>query len=288
MSKGISTARIQLHFDVHEPIELVDLTLSFQAVAREYRSFLSNRAKEEGGKAGDADVKLYVTSIKNNCILAELGGATEIMGALFATMNYTVVFTDFIKHIQSAVSYLRVIGQTGKPDIENLPYNKRQVEIFSDMLKTASKNKDGTLGFSVLEYEAEDQEAKERLTIRFSSDEALEARRGALLTSQALNSKKEADYQSVIMYFHQANIDEPKSEGKTGFRGVIKAISDKDFPVHFISDLDRDRISDLVASKGQNPFKASYRVDVNVETNRHDKPVFYRVIALHEIIPDED
>ena len=65
MSIGLGDSRIRLHFDVHEPIELVELTLSFQAVAREYRSFLVNRVRQEGGRAKDTDIKLYVTKIEN-------------------------------------------------------------------------------------------------------------------------------------------------------------------------------------------------------------------------------
>ncbi|WP_319528961.1 hypothetical protein [uncultured Cohaesibacter sp.] len=281
--KGISSARIRLHFDVHEPIELVDLTLSFQAIAREYRSFLVNLVRAQGGKSTDAEVKLYVTDIKNNCIWAELGSATEIMGALFSTMSHTNTFVDFAQHISAAVNYFKSIGRSGKPDIQSLPYSNKQIEIISDILKTAAKNKNGALGISVIDYETNE----EKLTVKFDHNDALDARRGALLTSQELSSKRDADYKEVLMYFHQANIEQPRSEGRTGFRGVIKSISDKDLPVHFISDLDQDRISSLVSDPLLNPFKASYRVDVNVETDRNDKPRFYRVVNLHEIIPEE-
>lgn len=289
MSIGLGDSRIRLHFDVHEPIELVELTLSFQAVAREYRSFLVNKVRQEGGRAKDTDIKLYVTKIENNCILAELGSATEIMGAMFQTMDYINIFVDFVKNIENAVNYFKEVGKTGKVDAKEIPYTKRQTQSIVDILKTASKNKNGQLGLEAIEFQTEAPDGeKTHLAVRFTRKDALDATRGALLSSQALEQRGDVEYPSVLMYFHQANIDDPKSEGRTGYRAIIKSISDIDLPVHFVSEIDQDRIKDLVNDPDLNPFKASYRVDVNVEIDRNDKPKFYRVIRLHEVIPDAD
>lgn len=107
MSVGLGDSRIRLHFNVHEPIELVEMTLSFQAIAREYRSYLVGHVRESGGKAKDADIKLYVTKIESNCILAELGSAAEIMGAMFQVMDYKNIFIDFVKNISTHFSQVR-------------------------------------------------------------------------------------------------------------------------------------------------------------------------------------
>lgn len=287
MSIGLGEARIRLHFDVHEPIELVELTLSFQAIAREYRSYLVEKARASGAKAKDGDVKLYITKIENNCILAELGSATEIMGLLFQTMDYVNIFVDFVKNLSNAIDYFKGIGRTGKLDETQIPYNKRLTNSIADIMKTVAKNKDGQLGIAAIEHRSDSEEVHEYLKVTFTSEDATDARRGALLVSQALDYRGDVDHPNVLMYFHQASIDEPKSEGRTGYRAVIKSISDIDLPVHFVSELDQDRIKDLVQDPELNPFKASYRVDVNVEVDRNDKPKFYRISKLHEVIPDD-
>lgn len=41
------------------------------------------------------------------------------------------------------------------------------------------------------------------------------------------------------------------------------------------------------ADPHQNPFKAAFRVDVNVETDRNRIPRFYRVVHIHEVIPED-
>jgi hypothetical protein len=287
MSTELGNSRIRLHLDVHEPIELVELTLSFQAIAREYRAFLVGKSRSEGRSAKDTNIKLYVTKIESNCILAELGGATEIMGALFQTMDYTNIFIEFVKNIDQAINYFKQVGKSGKIPT-NLPYSKRQTNSIADIVKTVSKNKDSRLRLSAIECEVDHENETEHLKVEFTSEDATNARRGALLVSQALEQRDDVDYPNVLMFMHQANIDPPKDQGRTGYRAIIKSISDNDLPVHFVSDLDKDRISDLVQDPDLNPFKASYRVDVNVEVDRNDKPKFYRVAKLHEIIPDDE
>ena len=44
----------------------------------------------------------------------------------------------------------------------------------------------------------------------------------------------------------------------------------------------------MKADPNQNPFKAAFRVDVNVETDRNHVPRLYRVVHIHEVIPDGD
>jgi len=56
---SVSSARLVLHFDVHEPVELTELTLSFGSLAKQYRKFLADKAKGSGNKISDADIKLY-------------------------------------------------------------------------------------------------------------------------------------------------------------------------------------------------------------------------------------
>jgi len=61
--------------------------------------------------------------------LAELGSATEIMGAMFQTMDYINIFVDFVKNIENAVNYFKEVGKTGKVDAKEIPYTKRQMSV---------------------------------------------------------------------------------------------------------------------------------------------------------------
>ena len=289
MSFGTSAARIQIHFNVHRPIELTDLNLSFLGLARRYRKFLLERAKENGLKQSDTDVKLYVTKIESNCILAELSGAVEILGTLFTVMDYKNIFIDFVKNTKNTIDYYRGIAQSGEVDVKNLPDSKGELGAITDWLKTVDIP-GSDMKLSAIEYASEETEESKRtlFSVSFTDEETAEARKGALLAQRALDERGEADHKNVLMFLFQTNTDEPRSQGTTADRAVIKAISDKPLRLYFASELDQDRMYTFKNDPESNPFKASYIVDVNVETDRNDKPVTYRVVRLREIIPDDD
>ena len=90
------------------------------------------------------------------------------------------------------------------------------------------------------------------------------------------------------MYFQRTSTSAPKTDGRTDDKAIINSISPKALPVHFASTLDAARINDMKADPQQNPFKAMFRVDVNVETDRQHVPRFYRVIHVHEIVFEDE
>ena len=284
----VSDHRIELHLDITRPVELTDLTMSFLALGREYRRHLVQKVRESGGTIKDAEIKLYVTRLETGSIWAEIAGATQVLGAILPMMDYQVIFADYLRYLRSVADYFRAIGRTGKVEPADIPYNKAQCDAISDIFKTVSENKDGNLNLSAIEYQATEtaKTKKTNLQVSFAADEAMEIRRGALIAKQALDYRGNAQHPNVLMYYYQTNIDEPKSEGRTADRVVIRSVSEQALPVHFLSEIDRQRIQDRWGEVDFNPFKASYRVDVNVEEDRNGRPKYYRVLRLHEIIPD--
>lgn len=285
---SVSPARIILHFNVHEPIELTDLTVSFAALASQYRKHLIETIRMNGGKTKDAEVKLFITKIENNCILAELAGATDILGTLFALMDYTSIFIEFTKNINDAISYFSQLPSKNIKTVSasDIPYTKKECGDLANFLNVVAQK--GELGLSVAEFNKETGEDKTFVSFKYSADQAFEARKGSLLAQDILEQKGDADYKSVVMYFQQTNTDESKADGKTGERAIISLISPKPLPVYIVSNLDRERIMSQKGDPNLNPLKVSYIVDVNVETDRNDNPRQYRVVRLIDIIPDDD
>lgn len=288
MESGISSARIQLHLDVHQPIELVEMTMSFNALAYEYKGFLMEKARESGRKPKSDDVKLYITKIENNCILAELGSGVAILGHLYSVMDYVNTFKDFSITLQKTIDWFCSIGRSGNVDIDKIELSKAQCSRYSNLLDVVANNSDGRLGINVIEYLDETPESKVHLTVSYSSEEAYEAKKGALICEKALEYRGDADHSKVLMYLYQTNTDEPKESGNTGEKAVISSISKKPLKIYWVSELDQQKISFHKSDADVNPFRCSYIVDVNVEVDRHDNPVFYRVVHLHEIVNSED
>lgn len=286
----MSNARLEIRLDTQEPVELIDLAVSFQALAFQYKKHLSESLMEKGAKSDDADVKLYVTKIESGSIIAELGSAIPLLGEYFSIMDHTNIFIDFVKNIKTGIDYFKGLS-TSTNDIapRDIRYTKAECRRFSDILDVATKSK-GVFGVSALDYSSIDnREGREiHLSIRYESEEAHAAQRGALIAQKLLEHRGDADFKKVLMYFYQTNIDNPKSSGRTSDKAVIKLISDKPLPVFFVSNLDQQKIRYVLDDPNENPFKLSFVVDVNVETDRNEIPRFYRVISVDEIIREED
>ena len=286
---GISDARLEIHLNTKEPIELIDLTISFQALAFQYKRHLSKHLQEKGQQADDADVKLFITKIESGSVFAELGSAALIMGQLFSIMDYTNIYIEFIRNIGHGIDYFRALTDNNKIDPKEIKYTKAECRRFEDLLDVAAKSKDADFSISAIEYSSSDekQNKKVHLKINYTSEQAYKAKQGTLLAQKYLDYKGESDYKKVLMYFYQTNIDDPKASGRTSDKVVIKTVLDRPLPVYFVSELDRQKIRRILDDPNENPFKMSFVVDVNVETDRKEIPTFYRVINVSEIIREE-
>lgn len=287
MHEGFSEARIEIHFDVHEPVELITLTLALQSLARDYRRFMNDDARARGTKIADEDVKLYVTKVESGSILAELASATPVVGAFFSILDYQSVFAQYVSNFGTIAEYCR--GLLKRPDLKpsDIEITKAGAQAIADVMAVAAANRGGNLRLSAIRAGAETSDgARVYAEVTFSSDEAAEAQRGALLAQKVLEYRGDADYENVLLYFQRTSTDAAKSDGRTDDKAVINSISVKPLPVHFASPLDAARVNDMKADIHQNPFKSAFRVDVNVESDRNQVPRFYRVVHIHEVIPD--
>lgn len=285
---GVSEDRIEIHFDVHQPVELVELTLTFQGLARDYKKFLFEKIRSEGGKIGSDDVRLYITKIESNCILAELAGGSAILGTYFTLLDYQNIFVEYVRNFRSVTDYYRSLTRLENPQSEQIETTKTHAQAIADLMAVVAKNVGGKFALRARAGSETPGGSKVYLEVELTCEEAAETQRGALIAQKVLEYRGDADHKNVLMYFQRISTDDAKSDGRTDDRAIIRSISEKALPIHFASGLDQERINDLKSDPHSNPFKAAYRVDVNVETNRKDVPVFYRVVHLHEIIPEED
>lgn len=285
---GLSKDRIAIHFDVHQPVELVELTLAFQGLARDYKRFLNDKVRGEGGKVSSEDVRLYITKIESNCILAELAGGTSILGAYFSLLDYQNIFIEYVRNFRGVTDYFRGLARAPNPQAEQIETTKTHAQAIADLMAVVAKNVGGRFALRARAGSETEAGSKVYLEVELSCEEAAETQRGALIAQKVLEYRGDADFKNVLMYFQRTSTDDAKGDGRTDDRAIIRSVSDKPLPVHFASGLDQERINDLKNDPNSNPFKAAYRVDVNVETDRKDIPRFYRVVHLHEIMPEDD
>lgn len=283
-----SDDRIEIHFDVHQPVELVELTLAFQGLGRDYRRFLQDKARADGRKVSTEDVKLYITKIESNCILAELAGGSSILGAVYSVLDYQNIFIEYVRNFSATIGYFRDLTRVKSPQAAEIETTKAGAQAVADLMGVVAKNHGGKFALRARAGSETPDGHKVYAEIELTSDEAAEAQRGALIAKKVLDYRGAADYSNVLMYFQQTSTDEAKASGRTADKAIIRSVSKEPLPVHFASELDQERINDMKGDPNQNPFRAAFRVDVNVETDRHDIPRFYRVVHLHEVMPEDE
>jgi hypothetical protein len=284
---GFGDSRLQVNFDVDRPVELVQLTLALQAMARDYRRYANDSIRVNGGKVSDDDIKLYVTRVETGSIIAELGSAAQVMGAFLPLIAVDPLFTGYVQFFGQSVSYFASLAKLPNLKPADINATKAAAQAVADIMavpasmagskfklsaKIGAKNSDGS------EFAAQ---------VTITSEEAAEAQRGALMAQKVLNYRGDADHSNVLLYLQQTSTNKSKSDGRTSDRAIVNSISSKALPVYFASPLDAARVNDMKLDPYQNPFKAAFRVDVNVETNRNQLPTFYRVVHIHEVIPDD-
>jgi hypothetical protein len=271
-------ARLQIHLDTTQPVELVELTLAFSSFARQYRKFLHRRMKAQEKPVSDDDVKLYISEIRTSSIIAELAGATELFGAMFSLMDYTNIFMDYAKHWRDTIDFFRGLG------VPPAPITKADCDDISDLCGLVAKNEGGALQLKTLEYARESDEGpKTLLRLTFTQPECIEAQRGAIREKQRLEAAGHADYPAVIMRLYQTNIGKPKSEGRTGDRAIIDDIlPGKDLPLYFASTADEQKMSML-----DDPYGRLFVVDVNVRSV-NGEPRAYTVMRVREMLAKKE
>lgn len=286
MQEGFHAARLQIKFGVERPVELIQLTLALQGFARDYRRYANDVIREKGGRVSDDDIRLYVTDIHRGSILAELASAVPVLGAFMPLIDVSPLFTGYVQFLGETISYLRALAS--KPDVKPSDVNttKAAAQAVSDIVAVVANQPGSSLHFAAKATDTGG--ASLTYELHYNSEEAAEAQRGALIAQKVLDYRGGADYENVLLYFQRTSTDLAKADGRTDDKAVVNSISPKALPVHFASALDAAMVNDMKADPKQNPFKAAFRVDVNVETDRNRVPRFYRVVHIHEVIPDEE
>lgn len=284
----MKATRMRLHLNVHEPIELVEMTMAFQGLGLEYHSFL--KKNEIDIKSTNVnDIKLYITKIETNCILAEFSPALSMLGALAPFITDVNSVADFVRNVSDVIKFLIGAAHDKNLTRKDIPYGKSKINNVKDIVKLVGKNKNSELGLAAIRYLEKTGNDESVLEMTFTGDECKKAENGAHKVISLLSETEQADKEKVLMYFYQTNIDDPKSTGRTGDRAIINSISEKPLSVFILSEIDQQRIRHILDDKKLKPLHVGFVVDVKIEKNPKGQPKVYRILRVHsEVYDDED
>lgn len=259
--KDMQEPGLAIEIDNGRPVELLDLTESFTALANEYLRHLQRTHPEDSA----SEVRLYVKDIRAGSIIANLIALSPGIFEGLSYFNTVVSFSTFLKE-----SYDFLTGKVSKKP-ENL--EKKTLENLHKIVEPIAKDSASQLNISSVN-------GPFNVFFNIGSAESNQAQNGIarLLRNDPSSSTKL--HQRVLLYWYQARND---AKSASGDKGIIESISH--LPVKVICATDSIKM-DMILDK-ENPFKEAYIVDVAIETI-NDKPMVYKVITVHDKVPRTD
>jgi hypothetical protein len=196
-----------------------------------------------------------------------------------------------VEQINAITEFVRTYGQKLKANLKKggeVPDATRSdLKDFMGSIAAIANDPDGSATIEALVFE--DGKRKIKAAAKFKTREATRGIENIEEHRKRLERKDSADFQRVLMIFRQANVKSPTVGKRTGELVTIEAISDRELPLIYASDLAEQRIKHEITEADDNLFKKGFIVDVNVQT-KGGRPVAYRVTNLHQVIdiPDDD
>ncbi len=268
-----SGAYLVLKLETKEPIEVGNFVAAFTSITNQYQKFMRATHPDIGDGA-----EVYVKEVKEGSIIAHLIPLATIGGlglAVLQGMDHALVIEEFVTRWGHRLgAYFHLGGRDQEATSTDLrDFHGAVAAIAND------PNGSGTIEAAYFH----DEKKQIKAAIHFNTDQARTAEREIENHRRELAGTSSADHERVLMVFSRTDIKSAQLGKKSGERVIIEAISQKDYPLIYASDLAEERIKHEIREADENVYKKGFVVDVDVET-RSAKPVAYRVIHVHQVI----
>lgn len=265
---------LELKINYSQPVELADLTLSLQGLARSYKRY----ATQHDVDVGDA-VKLYVREIKSGSVLVDLVNDTAVHVAAIAPIVAGAVLPDLTSKAKLLLDFANFVkgtyeffkGAAPKPAELTAPH----IKDLSNVLEPVAKDSNGNVSINARDN------AQVFVTVTVNQTEANAIQNKAEREIETLKMPEQTAHKKVLLYWHKATAEQTSSPSD---RAIIDSITDKPLRVFFPDD-DVATKAAMIAGKS-NPFTAGFLVDVELQTIKGE-PYGYKVTHLYEELPKD-
>lgn len=272
---GEASSHIVLTLDTKEPIELGDFLSAFTALSSQFEKYIKASHPDLSSEA-----KVYVREVIPGSIVADMIPLYSIIAPLISEMDKILIVEQFVRQYGKRLQkYLRGEGR----DTEA---SRSDLKEFCDAVAAIAKDPDGSGTIEAAVYK--DGKRDVRAAFKFTTKEAQLAVGGLNEHRKELEAPGDADHKRVVMVFSQSNVKDSPVGKRTSERVVIEALSSKDLPLIYASELAEQRIKHEIRDADDNVFKKGFVVDVNVEL-RGGKEIGYRITNVHQVfdLPDD-
>ena len=166
--------RLIVMFDPKGPVEIIDLTASFAALARFYERHYRLH--------GEHAPKLYITRLETGSIIAEVAPYAWFLGQAFSAMGTTVSIADFTQRLAKGI---KIFADPSGPTASYHSLSREDAADLREFTRPLAGKQGATLGIKHARFHQRDG-ARETV-VEYSFDEA-EINRATINLNAALES----------------------------------------------------------------------------------------------------
>ncbi|WP_434732910.1 hypothetical protein NL154_15160 [Rhizobium sp. YTUHZ044] len=257
---------LRIEFNNTKPIELVDLTMSFTALAEFFKDYANVRT----GDPRPDNLRLYVKEIKSGSVIADLIAVAEQAQWL---MDHKEVFAGFVANTNELVNYFLGRAPAKAKDSEPTVRQARQIAQF---VEPVAKDFGSQLNMNVMEGGIVHVHQHHYFNINGMEANAIQNSVSRFLGPQLPSSQFLSDQMMTLEQVKNA------AAAKTGDRGIIESVYSKPVRLRFASEEAKKRVLDL----HENPFECVFLVNVEVRSAA-GKPALYHILEVTDVIRPE-
>lgn len=249
-----------------KPIEMKDFVATMNSLAYLFEGFVKENADStEGRKA-----KLYVEKIEQGCI------------EIFLQEVVTACAIPFIENFNPIMCFAEYLGGLVKNAILGRNETKlsiSELKALSDLFSINAADPHGITEFGAIKRDNPNYSFN-NCTFNFQDSNTAQNQVKRAIEEKELESPTEKVYERQLMTIFQMRRN---MDTNTGNKATIDVLSKKPLSIVF----ETDELKRQILNNDENPTKQAYLVDVVIQTIG-GKPVAYKVMALHDVIPMED
>ena len=267
-----SPAHIVVTIDTREPIELGDFISAFTSLSSQYSQYIAESHPRVRGEA-----RVFVREVRAGSIIADLIPFVPILGlnSIVPALQQIDIVVDFVtkygEKIQSYFGHGSGVSTATSNDLND----------FLGTVQAIATDPEATSKIEAAVFE--DGEKQVRAAFTFNTGQARHAVEAIAEHRVRLEGKAHETHQRVLMIFTQTNTKAAPLEKRTSERVIIEAVSPKDRPLIYASDVAEHQIKHEIVEADDNVFKKGFIVDVAVEMHG-DRIAAYKLINLHQVI----
>ena len=246
-----------------KPIEMKDFVATMNSLAYLFEGY----AKENADSTEGRKAKLYVEKIEQGCIEVFL---QEVITAC------ALPYMENFNTIMGFAGYLGTLVTNAINGRNETRLSIPELKALSDLFAINAKDPKGTTEFGAIARNAPNN-LFENCTFNFYESNTAQNQIKQTVEYKEQEAPSETVYERQLMTIFQMR---GNMNTNAGNKAIIDALGKKPLSVVF----ETEELKRQILCNDDNPTKQAYLVDVVIQTIG-GKPIAYKVMALHDIIP---